>query len=377
MNEIKPKPNISEKLKLDSNKKKTKKNKKKRRLYIALAFFGVIILGFVSHSKPELETTFVINERIGEAANPLLRASGYITYPQEIEIGTQQRGPVLDILFDEGDLVKAGDLLAILDNTELLVQKKLQEKVKQNAERVLQRTQKLNRAGSASDAELESATIDYDNAAISLELLNEQIEKTKIKAPVAGKIIEKSIEVGELVNGVIAVMIDNSTTLVEVNINQNDIAKISNKQPAVVTLDAFPKTEYAGCVWKVAESGDRARNTVEVKVQVLYPDQKFKPGLSAKVYFVNNLMNNNSEIKTRLIVPKTAVFFEDGKQKVWRIENDNLLPTEVQTGQELRDGIEIIAGLSSDDKIVKNPANSSLKSGIKNSHFNIVDWLRH
>ena len=365
MNNITQKPIISEVLKLDPGKKKAKRKTKKFWVYSALAVLCIVIFALFVHSGPDIETAYVLNERTGSAASPILRTSGYVTYPQQIEIGTQQRGPVLSLFFKEGDQVKKGDLLAVLDNTELLVQKRLQQKIKLNAEKTLKRTQNLHQAGSASDAELESASIAYENASLNLELLNEQIEKTKIKAPVTGKMIDKSIEVGELVNGTIAEMIDNSETLVEVDINQHDIAKIKNDQPAVITLDAYPKTEYAAAVWKISESGDRARNTVQVKVKVLYPDHKFKPGLSAKVFFVKNKQTQNHEIKTRLVVPKTAVILEDGIPKVWLINDDVLSFREVQTGEELGNSIEIIAGLSADDKIVKNPANYSLKPGTK------------
>jgi len=162
-----------------------------------------------------------------------------------------------------------------------------------------------------------------------------------------------------------------------VDVNQNDIAKIANDQPAVVTLDTYPKTEYAASVWKIAESGDRARNTVQVKVKILNPDQKFKPGLSAKVYFVKDKQIQNHEIKTRLVVPKTAVIFEDGIHKVWIINEDVLSFREVRTGEELENSIEIIAGLSIDEKIVKNPANYSLEPGIKVGSGNFTDWLKH
>ena len=228
-------PNISEVLKLDPGKKKAKRKTKKYWIYSSVFVLTIAIIALFAHSGPDIETAYILNERTGSAARPILRTSGYVTYPQQIEIGTQQRGPVLSLFFEEGDQVVKGELLAVLDNTELLVQKKLQQKIKLNAEKVLKRTQNLHQAGSTSDAALESATIAYENALLNLELLNEQIEKTKIKAPVTGKMINKSIEVGELVNGTIAVMIDNSETLVEVDVNQNNIAKIENN-PAKYSL---------------------------------------------------------------------------------------------------------------------------------------------
>ena len=121
-----------------------------------------------------------------------------------------------------------------------------------------------------------------------------------IRAPVTGTILERAAEKGELVTsgfastaeggpqGLVVSLADLNDLQVELDIAQDDFAKLGPKQKGIVTTDAYPDRKYDGVISEISPEADRAKATVQVKVQILQPDSYLRPDMNATVKFLTD-----------------------------------------------------------------------------------------
>jgi HlyD family secretion protein len=181
-----------------------------------------------------------------------------------------------------------------------------------------------------------------------------QLDNTIIRAPISGAILERNVEKGEFVTtgfvgdkgakGYVVSLADLNDLQVELDISQNDFAKLGARQPAVVTTDAFPGRKYKGFIEEIAPEANRQKATVQVKVKVQEPDDYLRPEMNASVAFLSS-GQTISQTKPRVEVPAGAV--RDGAVLV------------VIDGKAVRRNAQALIG--GEDVIVNPPA--GLKDG--------------
>ncbi len=193
-----------------------------------------------------------------------------------------------------------------LDRTKTLVDEKVmskqnlddaQAKFDSAAAQVLsfQRTYDLVKLGPRSE-DVDAAQGLVEQAKGQLALAETQLANTVIHAPVTGTILERNVEIGEFVTtgmtgdkgakGYVVSMADLNDLKVELDINQNDFAKLSPTQKGIVTTDAFPDRKYDGIIDEISPEANRQKATVQVKVKILHPDQYLRPEMNASVAFI-------------------------------------------------------------------------------------------
>jgi len=223
----------------------------------------------------------------------------------------------------------------------------------QNARVTLDRTRSLAGEGVLSKQALDDAQAKYDSAAASAaslekayELVNigprqeeidamraqvrqaqgtvdyaqTQLDNTVIRAPISGTILERNVEKGEFVTtgfvgdkgakGYVVSLADLNDLQVELDIGQNDFAKLDPRQAGIVTTDAYPDRKYKGCIEEIAPEANRQKATVQVKVKIAEPDDYLRPEMNASVAFVSNGVSSGkavSQAKPHVDVPAAAV----------------------------------------------------------------------
>lgn len=352
---------------LTRDREEHSKKRKIRRWVLWILLLGIAVAGYFLWQayRPTPVTTSVVSyQRIGSAAQPVLRLSGFVTYPRIAVISAQIQTPVTRLNFAIGDRVQEGDILAEFDHSELLARRQVQQITVGNLEATLQRVQNLYNGGAASDADLQNARTQLAEGRANLELLNTQIENSIIRAPFSGIIIDKMVEVGEVATQGICRLADNAQILVAVDVNQEDIAKVTPQSSAVVSLDAYPQTEYAADIYEIMPSADPAKNTIQVKVGLLHPDDRFKPNMSAKVFFTNQDVTENAPVKAVLTVDKAAILKQNDGPKLLVIQNGRIRERPVELGISVGDRlVEIKSGVQPDQRVVLNPQQYRLKAG--------------
>ena len=152
-----------------------------------------------------------------------------------------------------------------------------------------------------------------------LALAETQLDNTIIRAPVTGTILERNVEIGEFVTtgmasdkgakGYVVSMADLNDLKVELDINQNDFAKLTPTQKGVVTTDAFPDRKYDGIIDEVSPEANRQKATVQVKVKILHPDQYLRPEMNASVAFLSDARpaQPGAAVKPSILISSSAV----------------------------------------------------------------------
>jgi HlyD family secretion protein len=193
-----------------------------------------------------------------------------------------------------------------------------------------------------------------------------QLANTVIKAPVAGTILERAVEVGEFVTtsfvgergakGYVVTLADLDDLEVELDINQSDFARLAARQRGWVTTDAYPDRRYDGLIRQISPEANRQKATVQVKVKILRPDQYLRPDMNASVAFYS--AERQEAARPLIVVPAWAV--REGA--VFVLHQGRVLRRTVTTGGTTAQGIRIEDGLISGEQIVVNPP-AGLKDG--------------
>lgn len=353
--------------KLTRDRKQTGQKRKKKKIIVwsIIIILAAIGTGTWWWLRPTpVEISIVSYQRVGPTANPILRMSGYVTYPRISIVGSTIPTPVKELNFNEGEYVNKNDILAKFDDSQLQAQLRLQEITISGLQKSLTRTRKLNQSGAASVADLQEIQTQLATARAQANLIRTQIEQTVVRAPFSGLVIEKLVEAGEIPRNGICRIADTSTTLVSVDINQEDIASIQDHQPAVIILDAYPETEYAAELLHFLPSANQAKNTVQALLKVLKPDKHFIPLMSTRVFLVKDQQKQNYQTKAVLAINKSALIKQNGKYYAWQIKRGQAYQREVILGDTLQNGIEMKSGLKPDDRVILDPEKYKLYPGI-------------
>ena len=138
------------------------------------------------------------------------------------------------------------------------------------------------------------ATVRQLEGALAMSMID--LNNTIIRSPIAATVLERNVEVGEFVTtgfvgdrgakGYVLSIADLNDLRVELDISQNDFAKVLPKQPCWIVTDAYPDKKYEGVVDLISPEANRQKATILVRVKVLNPDGLLKPDMNATVSFL-------------------------------------------------------------------------------------------
>ena len=245
----------------------------------------------------------------------------------------------------------------------------------------LEKTYRLSRIGPRQE-EIENARGALEQAQGQLAYAESQLDATQIRAPVTGTILERTAEKGELVTaqfaaaadtggprGSVVTLADLTDLQVELDISQNDFAKLGPTQKAVLTTDAYPDREYKGMINEIAPMANRQKATVQVKVKVLNPDDYLRPEENANVRFLADEKSGPARtVSSGAVVPTSAVHDNGGKRVVMVAFNGKAVAREVKVLSQRSDGY-VVDGLNGGEDVIVN-APADLKDGdrVKTKH---------
>ncbi|MEK9138633.1 MAG: efflux RND transporter periplasmic adaptor subunit, partial [Bacteroidota bacterium] len=250
-----------------------------------------------------------------------------------------------------------------------------------DAERTLERQQKLYSSGLTSKAELDAAEARYRRVQASIKAAEATVtsaevtlENTRIRAPFDGTVLTKNADIGEVVapfgaasnsRGAVVTMADMSSLEVETDVSESNITRVKIEQPCEIVLDAYPEVRYQGYVNKIVPTADRAKATVLTKVRFKEKDERVLPEMSAKVTFLSKELDKaTATASPKLTVPISAVVNRDGADVVLLVRDGVLTEMPVKTGERIGVRIEIREGVMQGDQVVARP-DPTLSTGSK------------
>ena len=314
---------------------------KKKTVWVPFVAICLLIIGFYlkyykSDDMPTVTAELVEKRDIVHKVN----ASGTIQPEEEVQITSMVSGWITNITVLEGDTVKPGQHLISIDKKQYqaaydqaLSQVRSSKANLKNIKSQLDRTKTLFSQKLISKQELEQIEASYELASSQVEqaraaLLSreDELSKTKLVAPKYGIVTSLSKEEGEMAlggmfnPGVLMTIADLSYMEVLVDVNENDVVTIDVGDTTEIEIDAFPDTLFYGLVSEIAHTaqnlnmgGQQQVTNFKVKVKILNPPEKIRPGMSSTVNIISQTIKNSISIPIQSLVSRPKNF-EDLKQ---------------------------------------------------------------
>ena len=220
--------------------------------------------------------------------------------------------------------------------------------------------------------EIDALRAQVNQAQGTLDYAQVQLNNTVIRAPIDGTILERNVEQGEFVTtgfvgdkgakGYVVSLANLRDLQVELDINQNDFAKLGPKQPGVVTTDAYPDRKYQGVITEISPEANRQKATVQVKVKILEPDDYLRPEMNASVAFYSPEKPGAAQTEARPLVTVPTAAVRDGA--VFQVVGGKALRKNVKVAGTTSQGVEVSEGLIGGEDVIVNPP-ATLKDGQK------------
>jgi RND family efflux transporter MFP subunit len=390
MPETRVQPDLSS-LRIDAHKRGSRRAGKG--LAIAAVVLMALLLGIAGvyaylHRAPSVQVATVDPPDDGPQA--LLNASGYVTPQRRATVAAKITGRVTGVFFTEGLRVHKGYVLATLDDSDAqrsLTSAKadrdttqasildLQVQLK-NAQIELHRAQELRAAGIQTQEALDNATMAANSLKAKIDYAKQQViaadariqeaqqavDNCVISAPFDGIIVSKDAQVGEMVSPIsagggftrtgIATIVDMASNEIEVDVNENYIARVKPDQQVTAILDAYPDWKIPCHVRTIIPTADRQKATVEVRIAFDKLDPRILPDMGVKVTFLAEEQKQVQKGPVGVLVPQNAVRDESGQKIVFLVKGDHVERHAVKIGENNGAQTQVLAGLTAGDTIV-------------------------
>ncbi|MFY0682983.1 MAG: efflux RND transporter periplasmic adaptor subunit [Balneola sp.] len=279
---------------------------------------------------------------------------------QEALIVAKVRGIVNEVLVEEGDYVKAGQVIAKIEDEQYRIES---ERAKSNMDRLhndYKRSKELFEKQAISAEEYQNKQFEYEaqRSAYQLAMLNQ--EYTSIKSPLNGVISERFIKKGNMI-GVdqnVYRVTDFDPLQAILYVPEHEMAKINKDQPAEIKVDALPGKSFRAHVERISPIVDPTTGTFKVTVIIDEKSGMLKPGMFGRVKIVHD-----TRLSTKMI-PKAAVMSEDETQTVFIVKDSLVYKKVIKTGYVNGVNIEVLEGLE-DGEIVVTTGQGSLQDSAK------------
>jgi HlyD family secretion protein len=376
--------------------------RRRRRKWIWLGVVAVLVLAggawFAMQPRVATVQTTPIVTAFASQQFVVLNSTGYVVAQRKAAIASKATGRLEWLGVAEGSHVKAGDVIAKLDNRDVAAQAQsadanvraaraaLDQALAEQRDAQAQHKRNVDLAAKgfvsqsatdASKARADRAVAGVANAraavgAAEANARNAQVavDYTLIRAPFDGVILSKSANVGDMVTpfssatdskGAVVSMADMSTLEVEADVSESSLAKIKVGMPAEITLDALPNDRFRGRISRMVPTVDRAKATVMTKVKFDDIDPRVLPEMSAKVSFLSQDVTPEQQ-KPLVAVTSDAFAQRDGRTVVLVVRDGKAVAIPVTPGAKIGELTAVGGDVKSGEKAVLKP-DEKLASG--------------
>lgn len=332
-----------------------------------LFYFLLISVGLLNcKSKDEKKQTNVTQEEFlsvstqpvqAISANEPISVSGVLASDSEVKLAFKTGGLIKKIYVNEGQFVKAGQLLAELDLEEINAQVNQANVGLAKTKRDLERVKRLYADSAATLQQLQDVTSAYEAASEGIKVASFNQKLSKIYAPISGKILRKIAEQGELITPFAPAFIMGSggaATKLKVGVSDKDVVRVRAGYPATVYIDAYPNAVFKATVTQIAQTVNPMTGTFDIELNVQPNGKNLISGFVAKAEITP------PSVQSSLAIPiESVIEAEDtnGYVFVYNATNNTVTKKRVTLGNIVGNKVMIINGLSAGEEIVVLGAN--------------------
>lgn len=357
-----------------------------------IVFITMLFLGCSNKVKPgvsDVKRPIVTGVTIGEVHSTLVdelyETSAMVKAKNVSIIASKIMGSVTSILVNQGDKVIAGQVLMIIDNSDAIPKMdgaeagyqealKALEEAKQNQSLVsitYERYKKLYQDGAIAKQQMDQAETKMRVVNLEIERLQQSVKRaeaglseaqayygfSQLTAPTSGIVTAKNTDIGSMATPGIPLIVveDNSAYNLEADIDEKLSGKLSIGMAVNVVIDSIAK-EMQGSIIEIAPAIDPAARKFHIKVAV--QGDGLKTGQYARIKIVANK-------KEAIVLPKTAIVEKGQLTGVYAIDKDGVISYRiVRVGKLYGTQVEILSGISLNEKVIINEALQAVDGGI-------------
>jgi membrane fusion protein, multidrug efflux system len=266
----------------------------------------------------------------------------------EADVIAKVEGEVREILFEEGDEVKEGQVLARLDGDRLRLELNESRARLQKMRSDFERNEELREKSLISEGEFEKLRYDLEALEAAYNLASLELDYTKIRAPMDGVISERYIKIGNTIRvGEPMFRVTSFDPLVAyLHVPEREYRRISPGQPVAIDIDALAGQRMLASVTRVSPVVDPDTGTFKITIEIRDEQRRIKPGMFGRMNVVYDTHENV------LQVPRSAIVEDMGNETVFVVEDGKAVRRIVQTGYGNEGMVEITEGLDETDAVV-------------------------
>jgi membrane fusion protein (multidrug efflux system) len=276
-----------------------------------------------------------------------LRTTGTLRADESVELTPEASGKVTNIQFEEGTRVQAGDLLVQINDAELQARRKRLEHQLELATAQAERQERLLDEGGVSQETYDATVNEVEVLKAELELVEAQIEKTKVRAPFSGVVGLRAVSEGAYVSPQTRI-----TTLqrlnpvkVDFSVSEKYAARIQARQPIAFSVRGIEQS-LDGRIYATDTQVDADTRTLQVRARASNPDGTLRPGMFADVTVTLGTIDST------VVVPSFAVVPTLDGQRAFVVENGTAQPRNITLGLRTDSTVQVTGGLSLRDTVI-------------------------
>ena len=301
-------------------------------------------------AKPVKENPVIpvkVHEAKEDSFNTSFTINGTTTPAKEVKIASEVQGKLIGLYIDNGDIVRAGQVIASLDASVYSVQLASIEASIAKAKLDLARYTKLIDMGGATPMQAESAQLQINSLVAEKKQVLEQISHMQIRAPFSGKVENVSVELGSFVTfgTVLAQLIDNSSLKINIYLSEQEAFKVKTGQQVTISSVVLTQPKNG----KISMISDKADASGKFLAEISFSNnekEKLKAGLLADVHF------SIDAVETGLSIPVSALLASAKEAKVFVVNGNKVEQRSIKTGIVTSDKVQVTEGLKAGEQVV-------------------------
>lgn len=290
-----------------------------------------------------------------EVARPV-REDIYATYEATTTIASDADAPVrarvpgevVELLVEEGDSVRQGEVLARLDGERLRLEMLAAMANLEQARKEFARYSDLAERGLVSESMFDGLKYDVDALQATYELAKLNFDYSSIVAPISGIVSSRDIKLGQNVdaNSIAFRITDTSELVAYMQIPQGELSKFSAGHRASLQVDSMPNVSFDATIARISPTIDTRNGTFRATAVMQNDDGYLVPGMFARFTIAYE------KHESALVIPANAVVEEDDEMTVYVVADGQVARRVIETGIATDNRVEILGGLAENEEIV-------------------------
>ncbi|MCK9280500.1 MAG: efflux RND transporter periplasmic adaptor subunit [Melioribacteraceae bacterium] len=275
--------------------------------------------------------------------------SGTIEESESIPLSFSTIGSVSKVLVSDGDFVKRGQLLAVINNESYKNAYEMSLATQKQAEDAYKRLLPMYKNGNLPEIKLVEVETGLQQAKSATSIAKKNLDDCNLYSPVDGVVGKRAIEPGmtAIPNLTSINIVKIEKVFARVPVAENEIASIKKGEKANITIAALNNAEFIGTVEEIGVMADPLAHTYKIKLGIVNRNQEMKPGM------ICNVLINKQNGASGLLVPSRAVLVDEkGRNFVYAVNQNKAVRKYVMIGRLLRKGVEVTSGINEGEQIV-------------------------